>query len=173
MTQDIGKAVTQPGDVGLVNTQHFTFAEPPDELQLVSGKKLGPITLAYETYGELNAERTNCILVEHALSGDAHAAGRNSPDDRKPGWWDVMIGPGKALDTDRYFVVCANCIGGCMGSTGPSSSNPATGAPYALEFPVITIQDMVEAERHLLDHLGIEQVLCAIGGSMGGMRTLQ
>lgn len=173
MTQDTRTAVTQPGDVGLVNTQYFTFAEPPNELQLVSGKKLGPITLAYETYGELNAERSNCILVEHALSGDAHAAGRNSPDDRKPGWWDVMIGPGKALDTDRYFVVCANCIGGCMGSTGPSSINPATGTPYALEFPVITIQDMVEAERHLLDHLGIEQVLCVIGGSMGGMRTLQ
>ncbi|MEI6915449.1 MAG: homoserine O-acetyltransferase [Armatimonadota bacterium] len=161
------------GEVGIVETQYYTFAEPPNELQLISGKRLGLITLAYETYGRLNADKSNAILVEHALTGDAHVAGRHSADDKKPGWWDMMVGPGKALDTDRYFVVCSNCIGGCMGSTGPASIDPETGTPYGLRFPVITIQDMVEAESHLLDHLGIERVLCVIGGSMGGMRTLQ
>jgi homoserine O-acetyltransferase len=161
---------TAPGSVGLVQTQYFTF---PGPLRLTSGKELGPITLAYETYGELNSDRSNAILVEHALSGDAHVAGRHHPADRKPGWWDMMVGPGKALDTTKYFVICANCIGGCMGSTGPSSINPATGRPYGMSFPVITIEDMVEAETYLLDHLGIERVLCVIGGSMGGMRTLQ
>lgn len=143
-------------------------------MKLVSGKKLGPITLVYETYGTLNADKSNVILVEHALTGDAHVAGYHKDQtSKKPGWWDIMVGPGKALDTERYFVVCANCIGGCSGSTGPDSENPATGYPYARDFPIITIQDMVEAERHLLDHLGINQVLCVIGGSMGGMRVLQ
>ena len=161
------------GEVGIVETQYYTFAEPPNELLLISGKLLGPITLAYETYGKLNADKSNAIMVEHPLTADAHVAGRHSADDKKPGWWDMMVGPGKALDTDRYFVVCSNCIGGCMGSTGPASIDPETGTPYGLRFPVITIQDMVEAESHLLDHLGIERVLCVIGGSMGGMRTLQ
>lgn len=163
----------QAHSVGIVQKQTFTFAEPPDEMLLACSKKLGPITLAYETYGTLNKDLSNVILVEHALSGDAHAAGRHKPTDRKPGWWEMMIGPGKALDTDKYFVICTNCIGGCMGSTGPSSINPATGKHYGPTFPVITIQDMVEAERHLLDYLGIDTVLCVIGGSMGGMRTLQ
>lgn len=163
----------QPGSVGLVETQHFTFAHPPDELVLESGAKLGPVNLAYETYGTLNADRSNAVLLVHALTGDAHVAGYNSPADRKPGWWDEAVGPGKMYDTDRYFVICSNVTGGCRGSTGPKSTNPATGNPYALDFPVITIGDMVEAQRHLIDHLGIERLLAVAGGSMGGMQALK
>jgi homoserine O-acetyltransferase len=158
--------------LGNIETQFFTFAEPPNELVLESGQKLGPITLAYETYGELNSDYSNAILALHAFSGDAHAAGC-SKGDKKPGWWDDMIGPGKALDTDKYFVICSNVIGGCRGSTGPSSKNPKTGKPYALDFPVITIADMVNAQRRLIDHLGIHKLLSVIGGSMGGMQALQ
>lgn len=158
--------------LGIVHTHHYTFARPPHPLTLQSGKTLGPVTLAYETYGKLSADKSNAILVCHALSGDAHAAGL-SADDKTPGWWDGLIGPGKALDTRQYFVVCSNVIGGCKGSTGPSSINPETGKPYALDFPLITIADMVEAQRHLIDHLGIEKLLCVIGGSMGGMQALQ
>ena len=158
--------------IGVVQTEYFTFAEPPDELILESERTLGPVTIAYETYGTLNRDKTNAILVAHALSGDAHAAGLHEGDPA-PGWWDVMIGPGKAFDTDRYFVICSNVIGGCKGSTGPSSINPRTGKPYGLDFPVITVPDMVEAQRHLVDHLGIEKLLCVVGGSMGGMQALQ
>jgi homoserine O-acetyltransferase len=154
-----------------IETQYFRFAAPPDRMVLESGRRLGPITLAYETYGRLNPERSNAVLVCHALSGDAHAAGTNA--EGQPGWWEAMIGPGKAFDTDRYFVICANVIGGCKGSTGPASVDPETGQPYALGFPVITIADMVEAQRHLLDHLGVDQLLCVAGGSMGGMQVLQ
>jgi len=155
-----------------VETQSLTFAEPPGELLLESGETLGPLTLAYETYGRLNAAKSNAILICHALSGDAHAAGHHAGQ-QKPGWWDNSIGPGKAFDTDRYFVICSNVIGGCKGSTGPASVNPATGKPYGLSFPVITIRDMVEAQRRLIDFLGIDQLLCVAGGSMGGMQTLQ
>ncbi|HPM42645.1 MAG TPA: homoserine O-acetyltransferase, partial [Candidatus Omnitrophota bacterium] len=123
-------------------------------------------------YGALNETATNAILVEHAFSGDAHAAGLRKEDGEK-GWWDDMIGPGKALDTDKFFVICSNVIGGCKGSTGPSSINPATSKPYGLDFPLITIADMVETQRHLIDHLGISKLLCVIGGSMGGMQALQ
>jgi homoserine O-acetyltransferase/O-succinyltransferase len=164
-----------PGDktsVGEVGTRSFTFAAPPEEMPLASGKRLGPVTVAYETYGRLDEARSNAILVCHALSGDAHAAGFHAGE-TTPGWWDAMIGPGKAFDTDRYFVVCANVIGGCKGSTGPASLDPRTGKPYALSFPVITIADMVEAQRSLIDHLGIERLFCVVGGSMGGMQTLQ
>ena len=154
----------------IVKTHHITF---DGELTLQSGAKLGPITLAYETYGRLNESRSNAILVLHALSGDAHVAGRHSTDDSKPGWWDEAVGPGKAFDTDKYFVICSNVIGGCRGSTGPSSINPKTGKPYGLKFPVFTIADMVEAERMLIDHLGIDQLLAVTGGSMGGMQALQ
>jgi homoserine O-acetyltransferase/O-succinyltransferase len=157
---------------GIIHTQYLTFAEPPHSLQLKSGRSIGPVTIAYETYGKLNAAKSNAILVCHALSGDAHAAGI-SADDKTPGWWDGLIGPGKALDTDQYFVICSNVIGGCKGSTGPSSINPETGKPYALDFPMITIADMVEAQRYLIDAFGIEKLLCVIGGSMGGMQTLQ
>ncbi len=163
----------QQGSVGIVETQTHTFGAPPDGLVLTSGQKLGPITLAYETYGELNAAKDNAILVCHALSGDAHVAGYHSPEDTAPGWWDVMIGPGRALDTNKYYVLCANIIGGCKGSTGPSSINPETGRPYALSFPVLTVEDMVNAQRVLVDHLGIDVLHAVVGGSMGGMQVLQ
>jgi len=164
---------SEPGSVGIVQTQYITFAEPPDELALECGRKLGPITLAYETYGRLNDTKSNAILIVHALSGDGHVAGRNRPDDPKPGWWDNMVGPGKAFDTDRYFVICSNCIGGCKGSTGPSSIDPAAKKPYALDFPMVTMRDMVRAQAKLIDHLGIEQLMCVVGGSMGGMQVLE
>ena len=131
-----------------------------------SVEKLGPIKLAYETYGKLNAKRSNAILVLHALTGDAHAAGQD-------GWWSNLIGSGKGIDTDKYFVICSNVIGGCKGSTGPSSINPKTGKPYGLSFPIISISDIVEAQKHLIDHLGIEKLLSVVGGSMGGMQVLQ
>jgi homoserine O-acetyltransferase len=159
--------------VGIVKTQFFTFAAPPQEMHLECGRSFGPITLAYETYGELSPAKDNAILILHALSGDAHAAGFNHPNERQPGWWDIMIGPGKAFDTRKYFVICSNVIGGCKGSTGPSSINPLTGRPFALDFPLVTIHDMVNAQRALIDHLGIDQLLCAVGGSMGGMQALQ
>jgi len=157
---------------GATGTLYFNFAEHPEGLRLASGKKLGPITLAYEAYGTLNKEKTNAILVCHALSGDAHAAGRREGDDA-PGWWDDLIGPGKAMDTKKYFVICSNTIGGCRGSTGPASVNPSTGRPYGLDFPIITIEDMVNAQKFLIDHLGIKKLLCVVGGSMGGMQALQ
>ena len=158
--------------IGLVNTKYYNFALPPDEMILESGKKLGPVTIAYETYGELNESRNNAVMVLHALSGDAHAAGFPK-EDKKPGWWNDMIGPGKAFDTEKYFIICSNVIGGCKGSTGPSSLNEKTGKPYGLDFPIITISDMVNAQKYLLDHLGIEKLLCVVGGSMGGMQVLQ
>lgn len=142
-------------------------------MRLESGASLGPVTIAYETYGRLNAERSNAILIVHALSGSAHAAGYHSDDDSKPGWWDECIGPGKAFDTDRFFVICSNVIGSCYGSTGPSSINPATGRAYGLSFPVVTIGDMVRAQVKLMDHLGIDRLLCVAGGSMGGMQVLE
>ncbi len=160
------------GNLGIVETKYFTFAEPPHELELRSGLKLGPITLAYETYGTLNHNCSNAILICHALSGDAHAAGYHDGD-KKPGWWDAMIGPGKAFDTNHYFIICSNVIGGCKGSTGPSSINPKTGKPYALSFPVITIKDMVCAQKRLIDHLGIKKLLSVAGGSIGGMQVLK
>jgi len=155
-----------------VETKYFTFALASNELVLKSGIKLGPITLAYETYGQLNADKSNAILIFHALTGDAHAAGWHK-DAKTPGWWDPMIGPGKAFDTEKYFIICSNVIGGCKGSTGPSSINPATGKPYGLSFPVITIEDMVACQKHLIDYLGIKKLLAAAGGSMGGLMALE
>ena len=156
----------------IVQTKYLTLAGTPGELALESGEKLGPVMLAYETYGKLNDDRSNAILVFHALSGDAHAAGYHEGEDR-PGWWDNMIGPGRAFDTDKYFVICSNVIGGCKGSTGPSSLNPLSGRPYGLDFPHITVRDMVDAQAKLIDHLGIGKLLCVAGGSMGGMQALQ
>ena len=158
--------------IGLVETQNFTFAEQ-EPMPLDSGESLGPITLAYETYGRLNQEHSNAILILHALSGDAHAAGFHSTEEANPGWWDDCIGPGKAFDTDKYFVICSNIIGGCKGSTGPSSIDPLTNRPFGLNFPVITVADVVRAQRHLIDFLGIEKLLAVAGGSMGGMQVLQ
>lgn len=159
--------------VGLVEKKFFTFGESPDELVLDNGSRLGPITLAYETLGSLNADRSNAILVLHALSGDSHMAGYYALSDPKPGWWDSMIGPGKGINTDQYFVVCSNILGSCMGSIGPSSINPATGRPFGLNFPVVTIGDMVKTQKALIDHLKIPKLLAVIGGSIGGMQVLE
>ncbi|GAB4284337.1 MAG: homoserine O-acetyltransferase [Deferrisomatales bacterium] len=159
--------------VGIVTPQRAVLCEPPNELYLESGRILGPIEVAYETYGTLSPRRDNVVLVCHALSGDAHAAGLHRPDDRKPGWWDPMIGPGRPIDTDRYFVVCSNVLGSCKGTTGPASVNPRTGRPYAMRFPIVTVRDMVRVQALLLDRLGIERLLSVIGGSMGGMQALE
>jgi len=159
--------------VGIVEKKLFTFAEPPDEMVLESGVRFGPITLAYETYGTLNEDKSNVILILHALSGDSHVAGYYTPDDEKPGWWDNMVGPGKGIDTDKYFIVCSNIIGSCMGSTGPCTIDPKTVLPYGLDFPVVTIGDMVEAQKALIDHLGIKKLLAVVGGSIGGMQILE
>ncbi len=161
------------GSAGIVRTSYVTFDRPGQELALEGGGTLAPFTLAYETYGTLSEGKDNAILVTHALSGDAHVAGLHSGEDKRPGWWDMLIGPGKGLDTDRYFVICSNVIGGCSGSTGPASEDPATGRPYGTDFPIITIADMVNAQAMLLDHLGIEKLLAAVGGSMGGMQVLE
>ncbi|TDT96765.1 homoserine O-acetyltransferase [Azorhizobium sp. AG788] len=141
-------------------------------LRLDAGVELRGLQVAYQTYGEPNADRSNAILVCHALTGDQHVANIN-PVTGKPGWWETMVGPGKPIDTERFFVICANVLGGCMGTTGPSSTNPATGRAYGLEMPVVTIRDMVNAQAMLLDHLGIERLFCVAGGSMGGMQVLQ
>jgi homoserine O-acetyltransferase len=162
-----------PDSVGMVQTQTLRVAEPAQPLELECGKTLAPIDVAYETYGQLDANGDNAILICHALSGNAHVAGYNSPKDKKPGWWDAMVGPGKGIDTNRYFVVCSNFLGGCSGTTGPSSTNPATGKPYGLDFPIITIADMVKVQKLLLDKLGIKKLLAVIGGSIGGMQVLQ
>lgn len=153
----------------IIEAQYFTINE---ELCLASGRRLRAITLAYETYGELNEDKSNAILIHHALSGSAHAAGWSSPADKNPGWWDIYIGPGKAFDTNKFFVICSNVIGGCSGSTGPSSINPETGREYGLDFPIVTISDMVRAQRRLIDHLGIKRLVACAGGSMGGMQAL-
>ncbi len=158
---------------GLVEKQFFTFAQPPDRFSLESGADIGPVTLAYETFGTLNPDKSNAILVLHALSGDSHAAGFYTENDAKPGWWDIMVGPGKGIDTDQYFVICSNIIGSCCGSTGPASKNPETDAPYGTDFPLITIPDMVKAQKKLLDHLQIDSLLSVIGGSVGGMQVLE
>jgi homoserine O-acetyltransferase/O-succinyltransferase len=163
----------EAGSVGVVKTNSFTFAEPPHELKLESGEKLGPITLAYETYGTLNERGDNAILITHALSGDAHVAGYHSKTDSKPGWWDFMVGAGRPFDTSKYFVLCSNVIGGCKGSTGPTSIDPKTQKPYNLSFPVVTIGDMVRCQKQLVDHLKISKLLCVVGGSMGGMQVLE
>ena len=148
----------------------FFGADEP--LTLDAGRTLSPFHIAYETYGELNAEKSNAIYVCHALTGDQYAASRN-PVTGKPGWWSTLIGPGKPIDTDRFFVVCSNVIGSCMGSTGPASIDLSTGFPYALDLPVLTIPDMVRAQAMLIDRLGIDQLFAVIGGSMGGMQCLQ
>jgi homoserine O-acetyltransferase/O-succinyltransferase len=168
----------QEGSAGVVATTTFAL---PDPLPLVNGRQLEGVEVAYETYGTLSPAGDNAILVCHALSGDAHVAGwrpgqvdaNGAPlPDAKPGWWDIMIGPGKTIDTDKYFVVCSNVLGGCMGTTGPGSLDPATGKPYGLTFPIVTIEDMVELQARLLDHLGVGKLLSVVGGSMGGMQAL-
>jgi len=159
--------------VGIVATTIIRLVEQDKALKLACGKTLAPIDVAYETYGTLNDTGDNAVLICPALSGNAHAAGYNSHDDKKPGWWDQMIGPGKAIDTNKYFVICSNFLGGCSGTTGPSSINPETQKPYGLNFPMITIADMVRVQKMLLDKLKIQRLLAVIGGSMGGMQVLQ
>ena len=141
-------------------------------LRLDAGVDFAPLQIAYQTYGTLNAARTNAVLVCHALTGDQHVLNTH-PVTGKPGWWETMVGPGRPIDTERYFVICPNVVGGCMGSSGPASTNPATGLPWGLEFPVITVRDMVRAQAMLLDHLGIDSLFAVAGGSMGGMQVLQ
>lgn len=153
----------------IVETKYHTLEKP---IELECQKSLDNIQIAYETYGELNQNGDNAILVLHALTGDAHAAHFNSENDKKPGWWDTMIGPDKAFDTNKYFVICSNVLGGCKGTTGPSSINPKTGKPYALNFPVITISDIVKIQKELLDFLGVKKAIVA-GGSMGGMQAIE
>ena len=143
-----------------------------EPLRLAGGQLLGPVQIAYKTWGTLNAQKSNAILVCHALTGDQYVVGTH-PVTGKSGWWETLVGPGKPIDTDRFFVICANILGGCMGSTGPASINPATGSPYGLDFPVITIGDMVDAQVRLIDHLGIDTLFSVIGGSMGGMQVLE
>jgi homoserine O-acetyltransferase len=173
MTDDTTELVAYdhlaPGEVGIVAPHDFVYSKP---FTFKSGQTLSGFTLRYETYGTLNATRDNAVLICHALSGDHHCAGLHTPEDRKPGWWNNLIGPGKAVDTDRFYVVCANVLGGCQGSTGPSSTNPATDRPYGVSFPFVTILDMVNAQKLLLDHLGVSELHAVIGGSMGGMQAL-
>ena len=158
--------------VGLVETKRVVLFTGDDPLVLDSGARLAPVEVAYETYGELHADGSNAILVCHALTGDAHAAGHHG-DSARVGWWDNLIGPGKPLDTDRWHVISANLLGGCRGTTGPSSLDPATGRPYGLRFPLFTVRDLVRVHRRLLAHLGIERLAGAIGGSLGAMQVLQ
>jgi homoserine O-acetyltransferase len=157
-----------------VDAPHSLVAHfgPDHPLAMDAGAKLSPLTIAYQTYGVLNADKSNAILVCHALTGDQHVANEH-PVTGKPGWWQTMVGPGRPIDTDRYFVISSNVVGGCMGTTGPASLNPATGRPYGLELPMVTIRDMVRAQAMLIDHLGIETLFCVAGGSMGGMQVLQ
>ena len=158
---------------GVVATQFVSLFTGDHPLQLACGARLGPITVAYETYGTLNADASNAIFVCHALTGDAHAAGIHAGSDRKPGWWDGFIGPGKGLDTSRYFVICANVLGGCQGTTGPGSVNPATGRRFCLDFPFLTVRDIVAVHSELVRSLGIRQLLSVVGGSLGGMQVLE
>jgi len=165
-----------PRSVGIVQPQSATLFAPPNELTLANSRRLGPITVSYETYGKLSPERDNAIFVCHALTGDAHAAGYRSKEElaaRKAGWWDGFIGPGKGLDTDKYFVICANALGGCQGTTGPSSICPETGEPWGPDFPVIQIPDIIDVHAQLVDSLGIERLLSVVGGSLGGMQVLE
>ena len=159
--------------VGIVEKQFYTFAQPPGMITLESGAKLGPVTIAYETYGTLSETKDNAILIAHAFSGDSHVAGHYASDKEgdKPGWWDFLVGPGKGIDTSKYFVICPNILGSCMGSTGPSSINPETGKQYGLTFPMMTIGDMVATQKMLIDHLGIKRLRALVGGSVGGMQV--
>ena len=163
-------AVFPADSVGLVSPQRLAFQQP---LALACGRQLDSYELVIETYGQLNSQASNAVLICHALSGHHHAAGYHSVDERKPGWWDSCIGPGKPIDTNKFFVVSLNNLGGCNGSTGPSSLNPATGKPYGADFPVITVEDWVNSQARLADHLGIRQWAAVVGGSLGGMQALQ
>jgi len=182
----VGRSVVEPmaievsttdspddGSVGIVKTRTVQLFEPPASLTLAGGGKLDAVTVAYETYGTLSPERDNAIFVCHALTGDAHAAGRHGAEADSLGWWNDFVGPGRGLDTDRYFVICANVLGGCQGTTGPGDVSPGSDEPWGLEFPFITVDDIVGVHAALVDHLGIEKLLAVIGGSLGGMQVLE
>ncbi len=182
---DIAATTTAPGEnpaAGTAAPVHHNQADAPESLvvnfgtakplRLDAGRELVDVQIAYQTYGTLNADRSNAVMVCHALTGDQHVANIN-PVTGKPGWWTTMVGPGKPIDTDRYFVICSNVLGSCMGTTGPASTNPETDRPYGLNFPVITVRDMVRAQAMLVDHLGIDTLFAVVGGSLGGMQTLQ
>ncbi len=158
--------------IGRVETESAVLFTADAPLRLDSGAELAPVEVAYETYGTLDATRSNAVVICHALTGDAHAAGYHEGADR-PGWWDTIVGPGRPLDTERFFVVCSNLLGGCRGTTGPASTDPATGRPYGLRFPLFTVGDLVKVHRALMGHLGIARPLAAVGGSLGGMQALQ
>src|SRR6266480_2182051 len=163
--EDVASAHTN-----LSNQLHrYTF----DTLPLHSGEQFGPITVAYETWGKLNANADNAVLITHALTGNSHAHDAEKPDDTKVAWWNPLIGPGRFFDTSRYFVICSNVLGSCYGSTGPSSIDPNTGRPYGMRFPLITVRDMVEAQRRLIGHLGVRQIAMIAGGSIGGQQALE
>jgi len=168
MVRENSKDESPESPLGIVEAKYFTF----DSLALESKEILSPVALAYETYGTLSENKDNAILICHALSGDAHVAGI-SKESGQPGWWEFMIGPGRPFDTDKFFVISSNVVGGCKGSSGPGSLNPKTQKPYGMSFPVITVKDMIDAQRQLIDSLGIEKLFCVVGGSMGGMQVLQ
>ncbi|AQQ71277.1 Homoserine O-acetyltransferase [Limihaloglobus sulfuriphilus] len=163
----------QNNSVGIVETKTVRVVDAQSPLTLDCGRELSPIDVSYETYGRMNESGDNVVYICHALTGNAHVAGYNSPDDKKPGWWDDFVGPGKYIDTDKYFVVCSNFLGGCSGTTGPTSINPSNGEPYALNFPVYTIGDMVRVQKLFLEKIGVNHLLAVIGGSMGGMHALK
>jgi homoserine O-acetyltransferase len=165
--------VVNANSVGVVSTKSVQLFDRGNPLRFASGQELSPVTVAYETYGTLNSDASNAVFVCHALTGDAHAAGMYSSDDRKPGWWDGFIGPGMGLDTNKYFIICANVLGGCQGTTGPGSIDPSTGKRYCLNFPVLTIRDVVTVHAELVKQLGIRQLLGVVGGSLGGMQVLE
>lgn len=162
--------MSENNSVGLVAAQSAHFDTP---LTLKSGEVLTQYHLTYETYGELNANKSNAVLICHALSGNHHVAGKYKETDKSPGWWDNLVGPGRPLDTNKFFVIGVNNLGGCHGSSGPSNTNPATDRPYSATFPVVTVEDWVESQARLMDYLGIEQLAAVIGGSLGGMQALQ
>ncbi|QDT64905.1 homoserine O-acetyltransferase MetX [Calycomorphotria hydatis] len=173
MTTEAPADTANSSTLGIVTPRVATLFEPPNPLRTASGDELGPVTVSYETYGKLSPEKDNAIFVCHALTGDAHAAGLHSTEDKKPGWWDHFIGPEKGLDTNKYFVICANVLGGCQGTTGPANIDPATGEQFALSFPFLTIGDMVTVHAELVRSLGVEKLLAIVGGSLGGMQVLE
>lgn len=164
---------SEKNPVTIIKPLTIRVVDESEPLKLSCGKFIAPVDVAYETLGELNGRQDNAILICHALSGDAHVAGKHHPDSKKSGWWDSMVGPGKAIDTDKYFVICSNILGGCSGTTGPLSISPKTNSPYGLDFPIITIADMVKVQKLLLDKIGVKKLLSVIGGSLGGMQVLQ
>jgi homoserine O-acetyltransferase len=171
-SRDIAPAVDTRALEATTPSSAYIDIPQSQPLRLACQQQLAPFRVAFETYGELNAAKSNAVLIPHALTGDQYVAS-NNPLTGKPGWWQTMVGSGLPIDTDRFFVICANILGGCMGSTGPASINPKTAKPWGLDFPVITIGDMVDAQARLLDHLGISELFCVIGGSMGGMQVLE